>query len=464
MKSLLLNCALTTTLLIPTFISQAEIDNYRHFLQTTDRIVVYYKEKPTEARALAFIKQGVDYGGYGVAMGKRKEVLEIGAHLKIKDANKLAKSIQYDPQIKYVEPDLVMTAFKIPNDPLFHAQWHFFENTAGINLPTAWDISTGDPKHVVAVIDTGITKHREINNKILPGYDFISNPWMANDGDSWDNNPMDTGDAIQSGDCGSYKGTPVPKKARRSSWHGTHVTGTIAANTNDGNGVAGIVWSTKILPVRALGRCGGYTSDIVSAMRWAAGLSVFGVPANPNPAKVINLSLGGYAYTCPQSYQDAINEIVDAGITIVVAAGNAMQNADLFAPANCDNVITVGAINRDGNRSWYSNYGNSVNIMAPGGETHDAGDGILSTHNSGLESAEEPSYAELQGTSMAAPHVSGLIALSYAVNSNLTPQERKGFLMISAREFGPKSNCDEFSCGSGIADGGVFLQAIFDVE
>ena len=154
--------------------------------------------------------------------------------------------------------------------------------------------------------------------------------------------------------------------------------------------------------------------------------------------------------------------MVATGVTVVVAAGNATQNASLFSPANCANVITVGAINRNGDRSWYSNYGDLVDIMAPGGETFLAGNGILSTYNAGLASAKEASYSELQGTSMAAPHIAGLIALSYAVNSTLTPKQRKKILMESARKFDPRSNCYQFSCGAGIADGGEFLQAILE--
>ncbi|MBO9496364.1 S8 family peptidase [Thalassotalea sp. G20_0] len=460
MNSLLTRIVLAATLLTPTFISQAEVDNYRLLLQRTDRVIVHFKEKPTEARALAFIKQGVTHGGYGVAAGKRQEVLSIGATVNLDDAKTLAAGLEDDPQVKFAEPDLVMQAMRVPNDPLYNQQWHYFETGAGINLPAAWDISIGSTDNVIGVIDTGITDHREINDRLVAGYDFVSDPWMANDGDGWDSNPRDPGDALQPGACGSSFGDPVPANARKSSWHGTHVTGTIAATTNDSIGVSGVTWLSRVQTLRALGRCGGYTSDIVSAMRWGAGLKVYGLPTNPNPVNVLNLSLGGEALWCPQTYQDAIDEVVAAGVTVVVAAGNEQQNVAMSTPANCKNVIVVGAINRTGNRSWYSNYGTEIDIMAPGGETLFQGNGILSLYNSGLNGPTSGSYAELQGTSMAAPHIAGLIDLSYAVNPTLSPSERERLLKETARPFASDSDCSTFRCGSGIADAAAFLRAI----
>ena len=157
-------------------------------------------------------------------------------------------------------------------------------------------------------------------------------------------------------------------QVHNSSWHGTHTAGTIGAASNNGVGVAGVNWNSKILPVRVLGKCGGYTSDIADGMRWAAGLSVSGVPANANPAKVLNLSLGGYG-ACDATYQNAVNAIVAAGTTIVVSAGNSNADAVNYRPGNCTGVITVAATNRDGGRAYYSNYGSTVEISAPGGET-----------------------------------------------------------------------------------------------
>ncbi|WP_419533987.1 S8 family peptidase [Endozoicomonas sp.] len=464
MKLLLTRTVLAATLFIPAFILQAEVDNYRLLLQRTDQVIVHFKEKPTEARALAFIKQGVTHGGYGVAAGKRQEVLEIGATLDIEDVKVLAEGLEDDPQVEFAEPDLLMQTMKVPNDPLYNEQWHYFEFKAGMNLPPAWDISVGSSKNVIAILDTGITEHSEISSRVLFGYDMIADPWMANDGDGVDNDPRDPGDSLQPGACGKSFGNPIPANVRKSSWHGTHVAGTIAANTNDNKGLSGVTWYDRVLIVRVLGRCGGYTSWIADGIRWAAGLPVYGLPINPNPANVINLSLGGTSLVCSQTYQDAIDEVVAAGVTVVVAAGNEQRNVALTTPANCKNVITVGAINRSGNRSWYSNYGTGIDIMAPGGETHFPGNGILSLYNSGLKSPLAESRKELQGTSMAAPHISGLIALSYEVNPNLTPAERKKILKETARPFASDSNCSTFRCGAGIADAGSFLRAVQNTQ
>jgi len=460
MNRLLARIATAIAILTATLIARAEEDSYRLLLQRTDRVIVHFHEQPTPARALAFIKQGVTHGGFGVATGKRREVLEIGAPLAVDDVRLLAEGLEDDPQVKFAEPDLVMQTMRVPNDPLYKRQWHFFEPRAGLNLPAAWEITTGSINNVIAVVDTGITEHDQIDERLVSGYDFVSDPWMANDGDGWDDNPQDTGDSLQPGACGTSHGNPIPASAQKSSWHGTHVTGTIAARTDDGQGVAGVTWLSRVQPLRALGRCGGYTSDIASAIRWAGGLAVYGLPVNPTPANVINLSLGGTALWCPQTYQDAINDVVAAGITVVVAAGNERRNVAMSTPANCNNVIVVGAINRVGNRSSYSNYGPRIDIMAPGGEIQTPGNGILSLYNSGQVSPERSSYIELQGTSMATPHITGLLDLSYAVNPDLSPAERRQLLKETAKPFASDSNCNTSQCGAGIADGAAFLRAV----
>ncbi|WP_067583971.1 S8 family peptidase [Endozoicomonas ascidiicola] len=451
---------LISLLLMDISIAQADSGSFRLNINKIDRIIIHFKENPTRANAIAFIKQGTTEGGFGVASGKRREIFDIGANLDIKDVQILADSLEKDPQVAFAEPDLLMHSMMVPNDPLFNEQWHFFEQRAGINLPAAWDISTGNKDITIGVPDTGFTEHDDINDQLLPGYDFISDPWMANDGDGWDNSPLDTGDSLQPGACGTNNGNPVPTNTRKSSWHGTHVMGTIGASGNNSDGVAGVLWQSSILPLRVLGRCGGYSSDITAAMRWAAGLPVFGLPINKYPVSVLNLSLGGSSLICSQTYQNAINEIVATGVTIVVAAGNSQRNAALTTPANCDNVIVVGAINRLAQRAWYSNYGNNVDIMAPGGETKIQGNGVLSLFNSGLNSTDESSYKELQGTSMATPQVAGLIGLSVGINPDLTPAERETLLKVSARAFPVDSNCTLSRCGAGIVDAAAFLQLV----
>ena len=216
-----------------------------------------------------------------VSLPERRSLTEVAAI-----ADRLAKL----PEIEYAEPDRILRPQLTPNDPQYANQWHYF-GAYGIDAPAAWDITTGSTDIVVAVIDTGILNHADLTGRTLPGYDFVSDVPTANDGNGRDADPSDPGDWITSAEnvirglCG----------LRRidSSWHGTHVAGTIGAASNNGFGVAGINWVSKILPVRVLGKCGGYTSDILDGMRWAAGLAVTGVPTNPNPAKVLNLSLGG---------------------------------------------------------------------------------------------------------------------------------------------------------------------------
>ena len=351
----------------------------------TDRIIVRYHDRPTHANAMAFIKQGVTHGGFGVAAGKQKDVLEIGANLRVSDVKTLAKDLENDPQVAYAEPDYFIQKMLVPNDSRYNEQWHYFDTTAGINLPTAWDITTGSAAVVVGVVDTGILYHGDIQSKVLSGYDFISVTSVSNDGDGRDNDPSDPGDDEATAECGYNQGLPVPASFTPSSWHGTHVSGTIAAASNNGTGVAGVSWNSKILPLRVLGVCGGYTSDVVDAMKWAAGLAVNNISDNPNPVKVLNLSLGGSGDSCPQYYQDAINAVTAAGVTVVVAAGNAGTDVSGTIPANCNNVITVGSTNRSANRSTFSNYGSQVDISAPGGGAYYLQNGVLSHFKYGLD-------------------------------------------------------------------------------
>ena len=428
--------------------------------EKTDRIIVRYHDRPTHGNAMAFIKQGVTRGGFGVAAGKQKDVLEIGANLRIKDVNYLAKGLEDDPQVAYAEPDYFVQKMLVPNDSRYNEQWHYFETTAGINMPTAWDITTGSASVVVGVIDTGILYHADIQSNVLSGYDFISSISKANDGDGRDSNPTDPGDDETIAECGYSQGLPVPASFTPSSWHGTHVSGTIAAVSNNGSGVTGVAWNSKILPLRALGVCGGYTTDVVDAMKWAAGLSVSGLSTNPNPVKVLNLSLGGSMTSCPRYYQEAIDAVTAAGVTVVVAAGNANTNVSSTIPANCNNVITVASINRSAGRSAFSNYGSLVDISAPGGGAYYLQNGVLSTSNTGLTASSEDSYEYLRGTSMATPHVAGVVALMYSLRPNITPARVEELLKNNARSFPGTSNCTTSSCGAGILDATAVLQAV----
>jgi serine protease len=280
---------------------------------------------------------------------------------------------------------------------------------------------------------------------IVGGYDFINDTAVSVDGNGRDSDAQDPGDWYTNSACGAG-----PSQSN-SSWHGTHVSGTIAAVTNNGNGVAGVAFNAKVLPVRGLGKCGGYTSDIADGIVWASGGSVPGVPANTNVAKVINMSLGGGG-ACDTTTQNAINSARSRGTVVVVAAGNESQNAANVSPASCSGVITVAAVARNGGRASYSNFGSLVAVAAPGGGT---GGSVLSTLNSGARTPGADSYAGYQGTSMATPHVAGVVALMLSKNPSLTPDQVKTILQQTARPF--PASCSQ--CGSGIIDASAAVDA-----
>jgi serine protease len=341
------------------------------------------------------------------------------------------------PGVASVEPDLEMHIMLTPNDTRFSEQWDFGSNSAtsaGANIAAAWDITTGSASGVVAVIDTGIRPHADLAGRVLPGFDFITDATTANDGGGRDNDANDPGDW-----CG----------ADTSSWHGTHVAGTIAANGNNATGVAGINWKAKILPIRVLGTCGGTLSDIIDGIRWSAGLAVPGVPANPTPAKVANISLGGTG-TCGTAVQSAINDATAAGMLVVVAAGNENLDASTSVPANCAKVLTVAATGKNGNRASYSNFGSLVEIAAPGGGDTDAG--ILSTLNAGTKGPGADSYVFYKGTSMATPHVAGIASLLYAVDATMTPAKAISIIQTTAAPFKAGGTCSTALCGPGLID------------
>lgn len=395
--------------------------------------------------------------------GNRAQVLKLDKAQSVEEVQAIADQIAAEPDVLYAEPDLIMQPQAIPLDPGYFQQWHYFELDGGVNLPDAWDVTTGADV-VVAVIDTGITVHEDLAGQILPGYDFITSVPRANDGDGRDADATDPGDWTNAGLCGMN----FPEQNISSSWHGTHVAGIIAAASNNSQGVAGVAWDAKILPVRVLGRCGGYDADIADAMRWAAGVNAKDLPTNPNPAKVLNLSLGIPSATCPDTIQIAIQEVRKAGAAVVVAAGNEGQHASLHAPANCDGVITVAATNREGGWAFYSNFGGIVDVSAPGGEIFDRDfeivtpeDGILSSLNSGIMIAEQHTYGFVEGTSAAAPHVTGVAALMYGLNPELTPDQVEALITGTARAF-PEAlrQCNTQDCGAGIVDASAVVNAV----
>lgn len=382
---------------------------------------------------------------------ERVRTLGTGAELvRIKDNRgqdrraEVAAQFSKNPHVLYAEVDQLLKPLATPNDTRYNEQWHYFEATGGMRLPAAWDVSTGSGINV-AVIDTGYRPHADLAANIVGGYDFISDTFVANDGGGRDSDARDPGDAVSAGECGNN----YPPSNQGSSWHGTHVAGTVAAVTNNNSGVAGVAYGAKVVPVRVLGKCGGLTSDIADAIIWSAGGSVSGVPANSNPAQVINMSLGGGG-SCSSTTQSAINSARSNGAVVVVAAGNENTNASNSNPANCSGVVTVASTNRNGGRAYYSNYGSVVDVAAPGGELTQSTsvNGVLSTLNSGSSSPGSDTYAFYQGTSMAAPHAAGAAALMLSANSALSPDEVESILKGTARSF--PSTCSQ--CGTGIVD------------
>lgn len=367
----------------------------------------------------------------------------------LEEALALAAALEARPDVRYAHPNYLVFPALAPNDPGYGGQWHY----GAIRLEEAWDITTGSADVVVAVVDSGILystsdpsrRHPDLAGRVLPGYDFISRESIARDGDGRDPDPYDT----------------VPGGG----YHGTHVAGTVGAATDNGLGVAGVDWRAKLLPLRVLGDGGGALSDLVDAVYWAVGGSVPGVPANPNPADVVNLSLGLESESCLPALHEAL-EYAASRAVVVAAAGNDAMPASRFTPANCPSVIAVGGTDPDGRRAWYSNYGSRVDVMAPGGDLSlSAADGVLSLG----ASAGGFGYVYMEGTSMAAPHVAGVAALMRALDPSLTTAEAAEVLRATARPLSddecegagvPDRALYSFDCGSGLIDARRALEAV----
>jgi len=385
-------------------------------------------------------------------------VVKLDQPVTLSEARVIAERLmRNDSSVEFAEPDRIMyPTATTPTDPYYLLyQWHYFApagtNLGGANLPDAWDVTKGSASITVAVIDTGYRQHADLGS-VLPGYDFISEPLISNDGGGRDSDAQDPGDWVAANYCSA--GSP----ASNSSWHGTHVAGTIAALMNNGIGGTGVAPNVRILPVRVLGKCGGYTSDIADGMRWAAGLAVPGVPVNPNPAHVLNMSLGGPG-ACSATYQSAVDNVVNAGKVIVAANGNT-GTINVYQPANCNGVFAVTAHAIDGDHASYAEVGPQTMISAPGG---DASAGIFSLFNTGTTIPVADAYGIGSGTSMAAPHVAGVVALMMSVKSSLTPAQVKSYLQSSARPHPAGTYCTTLGiglCGSGLLDAAGALYAI----
>lgn len=453
-------------------------------------LIVKLKEAPAAAgreapqavrERIAAVAQGA-----GVPMHSQREVGGHGHRLMRfatpragRELDAALRRLRLHPEVEYAEPDVLVKPLEIPNDPDFLTrQWHLHQPTpvfrSAINMPPAWDRTPGG-NITVAVLDTGIRpSHPDLAGRLLPGYDFASEVEYANDGDGRDADPSDPGDWVSASDIATKPGIFGGCGTSDSSWHGTFIAAQIAALTNNGTGVAGINRNAAILPVRVSGKCGAFLSDILDGMRWAAGLPVAGVPANPTPARVINLSFGGDA-ACSASYQDVINEVANAGALVVVAAGN--ESGPLRRPADCSGVLSVGAVGQGGLKADYSNFGSNLAVMAPGG-TGNSGDAtnIWSATNLGTTSPGADSYGYKRGTSFSAPLAAGVASLMLTLNPALPPDQLIARIRAGARVhtftagFGTcgsaagTCNCTTATCGAGLLDAnGATAQALLPV-
>jgi len=411
------------------------------------RILVLWKSG-SEPGKQAQLASHAREAGTSIAMSRdlnaRLQVLELASRTRSASQSMLAK-LRADPRVSYAGYDERKFPHALPNDADFANQWYLQAvQPSAIRAQTAWDTSTGSSGVVIADLDTGIRfDHPDLaragaSGKLLPGYDFVSNFQIANDGNARDADPSDPGDWITAAEANDpqgpfYKCTtldPVSGKyiAQNSSWHGTRTAGIMAALTNNGTGVAGINWNAYLLPVRVLGKCGGFDSDILDAMRWAAGLQVTGVPSNPFPARIINMSLGSTGL-CSQAYRDVISEVAAAGVIVVVSAGNEGDQVD--TPANCAGAVAVAGLRQIGTKVGFSNLGPEIAISAPGGNCVNTSGACLfsidTTYDLGTTTPAAPAYTDQfnfnVGTSFSAPLVSGVASLMMGVNANLQPSQ-----------------------------------------
>lgn len=360
------------------------------------------------------------------------------------DTLQAIKRLRKRDGVVYAEPNYILKPALAPDDAHYHYQWHYPQ----INLPQAWDITTGDANVIVAVVDTGILAgHPDLEGQLVDGYDFISDPEISADGDGLDSDPEDPGDLVM-GDASSF--------------HGSHVAGTIAAASNNGQGVAGVAWGTRIMPVRALGVGGGTTLDISQAIRFAARLSNNSGTLPVQAADIINLSLGTGGNS--QTLQDAVTAARNAGVIVIAASGN--ENSDQPSyPAAYPGVVSVSAVDIARQRAPYSNYGATIDVAAPGGNTSmdnngdSYADGVLSCGGDDSGGSLRYVYLFYQGTSMAAPHVAGVAALMKAVYPAMTPADFDAMLASGelTGDIGPTGRDDEF--GYGLIDAFKAVQA-----
>jgi len=495
-------------------------------LVTEARVIVKYKASstllknamPAEQKSVALAKAlsertGMDLSA-GASVSERMHVLQASGVT----SEALAARLSADSDVEYAVPDYRRHPLTAPNDPLYAGgppliegaggppggQWYLRapsgDVVSSIDAETAWSITQGSSTVVVAVLDTGVRfdhadlQRVEAGGNLLPGYDMISNPVVANDGNGRDPDASDPGDWISDAEAQLRSGPYYQCDVQDSSWHGTQTSGIIGALTNDGIGMASVGRTIRVLPVRVLGKCGGFDSDIIAGMRWAAGLPVPGVPLNVNAARVLNLSLGGES-VCTAAYRDAIADVNGVGAVVIAAAGNSTGHA-VGTPASCPGVIAVGGLRHAGTKVGFSDLGPEISISAPAGNCINTAPGtpclypILTTSNAGSTtpitdadggSIYTDSFNASLGTSFSAPLVSGTIALMLSAQPSLTPLAIEAILRNTARPFPAAApplaqcaapqpipaiqfdqgecGCTTATCGAGMLDAGAAVLA-----
>ena len=426
-------------------------------------------------------------------VGARARHIDFGRRLGRSEIGPMVEQLRASHHVEWVVPNEREQRLSVPQDPLFPAsfagsgQWWLYpaggsnandieDRRRGVpGVQSAWQTTLGTGSAEIAVLDTGITAHPDLGAGVLPGRDFVSTVEYANDGDGWDADPADPGDWVSDADRRANPALFGDCEVADSSWHGTVIAGLLAAETSNARGVAAINWNGRVVPVRVAGKCGADVADIVTGMRWAAGLQVQDaggrpVPLNPNPARVLNISFGGSA-ACNAAYQDVIDELAGLGVVVVAAAGN--QSAGVSRPANCRGVVGVGALNRDGFKSSYSNFGPALTISTVGGDPRTIGewgmslgdDALLTVSNAGATGPGFAGYAREAGTSFATPLVAGVIGLMLSVEPSLSVAQITDGLRRSARPHVVSSKiaacsdsnpgrciCSTATCGAGILD------------
>jgi len=462
----------------------------------TDRVIVGFRtdtiaDTATLQAEISALSDRVDLPLKAIdRLGGGLAVVRLAMPATASNVDAALSSLRRDPQVAFAEPDRRRYAHAIPNDPLYAGQWYLkAQQASAVRAETAWDSSTGSAGVIVAVLDTGIRyDHPDLERaasggRLLPGYDFVSADSdgtfiSANDGDGRDADASDPGDWVTTAEAALPIFDDNCDAQDESSWHGTRVAGLIGARSNNNTGIAGLTWRPWILPVRVLGKCGGYDSDILAGMRWAGGLTVTGVPANPNPARVLNLSLGSDD-RCPASYQTVIDELVRNGVVIVASAGN--ESGPVAAPASCQGVVSVVALRHAGTKVGFSSLGANATIGAPGGNCVNTGANepclysIDTTTNLGATVPGTHGYTDQfnfnVGTSFSAPLVAGVAALMVSVNATLTSAEITERLRAGARAYPAVSGipvcrnpsnandrqtaecaCTSAACGAGMVD------------